>query len=336
MADEREILHIDVDSEEAKEQFFNLNEKNRKQFENEEDKLLSIMVYNLAAFMIMMQVRKHDIRRIVRRLIGKCHISIGCCEELNNLLDNLDMLTANDVDLKPLLSNDTKIQSFTVSCAHMVEDITYTMDVCEDCLIIKTKDGKEVDQCPYESIVNMTFSPKNKIICIWRRIGGLTELHKYQSRKSKDLYNCIKGAMEHAAAKARDANLPEMELGGEFPVEDLVTGEGGLLQVCMEGIGVLFADRKIFIRLENIRKCYTQKSGVFVLEEFSKFELRNRERVKQRLMNSSFSLQILTPDVSCLIITDHIWPTRSVTQFSVYFPTLQWDREMAIKVHIFL
>ena len=51
--------------------------------------------------------------------------------------------------------------------------------------------------------------------------------------------------MEHAAAKASDSNIPGMELGGEFPVEDIVTGEGGLLQVCMEGIGVLFADRKV-------------------------------------------------------------------------------------------
>ena len=63
--------------------------------------------------------------------------------------------------------------------------------------------------------------------------------------QSKDLYYCIKTAMEHAATKASRANIPEMELGGEFPVEDIVTREGGLLQVCMEGIGVLFADRKV-------------------------------------------------------------------------------------------
>ena len=51
--------------------------------------------------------------------------------------------------------------------------------------------------------------------------------------------------MQRAATKANDTEIPEMELGGEFPVEDLVSGEGGLLQVCMEGIGVLFADRKV-------------------------------------------------------------------------------------------
>lgn len=63
--------------------------------------------------------------------------------------------------------------------------------------------------------------------------------------QSKDLYQCIKTAMEHAATKAKYTNLPQMELGGEFPVEDIVTGEGGLLQVCIDGIEVLFADRKV-------------------------------------------------------------------------------------------
>ena len=34
------------------------------------------------------------------------------------------------------------------------------------------------------------------------------------------------------------------ELGGEFPVQDLKSGQGGLLQVCMEGIGLLLANSK--------------------------------------------------------------------------------------------
>lgn len=35
------------------------------------------------------------------------------------------------------------------------------------------------------------------------------------------------------------------ELGGEFPVQDMKSGEGGLLQVCMEGVGLLFANSKV-------------------------------------------------------------------------------------------
>lgn len=61
----------------------------------------------------------------------------------------------------------------------------------------------------------------------------------------KDLYYCIKEAMERAAARGAGMGGLNMELGGEFPVEDLNTGEGGLLQVCMEGVGLLFANSKV-------------------------------------------------------------------------------------------
>ena len=38
--------------------------------------------------------------------------------------------------------------------------------------------------------------------------------------------------MQRAASKINHTEIPGMELGGEFPVEDLISGEGGLLQVC--------------------------------------------------------------------------------------------------------
>ena len=60
----------------------------------------------------------------------------------------------------------------------------------------------------------------------------------------KELYYCIKDAMEKAAARGRCAN-DEFDLGGEFPVQDMRTGEGGLLQVCMDGVGLLFANSKV-------------------------------------------------------------------------------------------
>merc|ERR550534_1866609 len=65
-----------------------------------------------------------------------------------------------------------------------------------------------------------------------------------------------------------NGKLPGPELGGEFPVEDMKSGEGGLLQVCLEGIGLLFANSKYFIELSRIKKCGTNKGGIFVLDEF--------------------------------------------------------------------
>lgn len=42
------------------------------------------------------------------------------------------------------------------------------------------------------------------------------------------------------------------ELGGEFPVQDMTSGEGGLLQVCMEGVGLLFANSKVLYFFHNL------------------------------------------------------------------------------------
>ena len=83
----------------------------------------------------------------------------------------------------------------------------------------------------YERLVNMTYSPKNKVLCLWRRNGGQTQLHKYYTSKCRDLYYCIKAAMERAAARGVGGVASGMELGGEFPVQDIQSGEGGLLQV---------------------------------------------------------------------------------------------------------
>lgn len=92
--------------------------------------------------------------------------------------------------------------------------------------------------------MNMTYSPKTKVLCLWRRNGGQTQLHKYHSRKCRQLYQAIKEAMERAAAR-RSCPLPGTDLGGEFPVEDMATGQCGLLQVCLEGVGLLFANSKV-------------------------------------------------------------------------------------------
>lgn len=39
--------------------------------------------------------------------------------------------------------------------------------------------------------------------------------------------------------------LPGQELGGEFPIRDVNTGEGGILQVCLEGICLIFENDKV-------------------------------------------------------------------------------------------
>lgn len=50
--------------------------------------------------------------------------------------------------------------------------------------------------------------------------------------------------MERAAARGK-VNISGRDLGGEFPVNDIETNEGGLLQVRMDGIALLFDNRQV-------------------------------------------------------------------------------------------
>src|SRR6218665_3118557 len=69
-----------------------LGDSEKKRLEYDEDRLLGIMLYNMVAFMIMMNVNKNEVRRKVRRLLGKCHIGLACSQEINLLLDQIESL----------------------------------------------------------------------------------------------------------------------------------------------------------------------------------------------------------------------------------------------------
>jgi len=136
------------------------------------------------------------------------------------------------------------------------------LEVRDDGLVLRSVNGAIVERWWFERLVNMTYSPKTKVLCLWRRNNEQTQLHKYYTRKCKELYNCIKEAMERNGSNAgaapelglwlikaeRDCafvHFPFLIQGGEFPVQDVQTGEGGLLQVCLEGVGLLFATSKV-------------------------------------------------------------------------------------------
>ncbi|XP_064080691.1 MAP kinase-activating death domain protein-like [Macrobrachium nipponense] len=76
VAQERDMVGMDQGPSEMMERYNNLSESERKRLEHEEDRLLSTMLYNLVAFMVMVNVRKEDIKRKVRRLLGKSHIGL--------------------------------------------------------------------------------------------------------------------------------------------------------------------------------------------------------------------------------------------------------------------
>lgn len=57
------------------------------------------------------------------------------------------------------------------------------LEVRDDGLILRSVSGIIVERWWFERLVNMTYSPKNKVLCLWRRNGGQTQLHKYYTKK---------------------------------------------------------------------------------------------------------------------------------------------------------
>ncbi|XP_043268147.1 MAP kinase-activating death domain protein isoform X4 [Venturia canescens] len=270
VSQERDMIGMDQGPGEMMERYKSLSDSERRRLEHDEDRLLCTLLHNLTAILVMLNVEKNELKRKVRRLLGKSHIGLIYSQELNQLLDQIDNLHGNDIDLKPLTSRQMHRQSFTVHSGTDADGDLRFMEVRHDGLVLRSVNGVIVERWWYERLVNMTCSPKNKVLCLSRRNGEQLEFHNYYTKKCKDLYYCIRDAIEKAAARGH-ANLG-VELGDEFPVQDMRTGEGGLLQVCIEGVGLLFANSKdfeFFVRLDHISKCFTQNGGIFVLEEFN-------------------------------------------------------------------
>lgn len=72
-----------------------MGEPEKKRLEYDEDKLLSVMLYNQTAFMVMMRVPKNEIKKKVRRLLGKSHIGLVQSQDINSLLDNIQHLVSS-------------------------------------------------------------------------------------------------------------------------------------------------------------------------------------------------------------------------------------------------
>lgn len=74
------------------ERYKGLSETERKRLEHDEDRLLSTMLYNLTAILVMLNVNKTEVKRKIRRLLGKSHIGLVYSQEVNLLLDQINNL----------------------------------------------------------------------------------------------------------------------------------------------------------------------------------------------------------------------------------------------------
>ncbi|XP_039407946.1 MAP kinase-activating death domain protein isoform X33 [Corvus cornix cornix] len=263
---EREGMGMDQGPQEMIDRYLSLGEHDRKRLEDDEDRLLATLLHNMIAFMLMIKVNKNDIRKKVRRLMGKSHIGLVHSQQINDILDKLANLNGRELPVRPSGSRHIKKQTFVVHAGTDTTGDIFFMEVCDDCIVLRSNIGTVYERWWYEKLINMTYCPKTKVLCLWRRNGQETQLNKFYTKKCRELYYCVKDSMERAAARQQSIK-PGPELGGEFPVQDMKTGEGGLLQVTLEGINLKFMHSQVFIELNHIKKCNTVR-GVFVLEEF--------------------------------------------------------------------
>ncbi|XP_061199462.1 MAP kinase-activating death domain protein isoform X13 [Neopsephotus bourkii] len=263
---EREGMGMDQGPQEMIDRYLSLGEHDRKRLEDDEDRLLATLLHNMIAYMLMIKVNKNDIRKKVRRLMGKSHIGLVHSQQINDILDKLANLNGRDLPVRPSGSRHIKKQTFVVHAGTDTTGDIFFMEVCDDCIVLRSNIGTVYERWWYEKLINMTYCPKTKVLCLWRRNGQETQLNKFYTKKCRELYYCVKDSMERAAARQQSIK-PGPELGGEFPVQDMKTGEGGLLQVTLEGINLKFMHSQVFIELNHIKKCNTVR-GVFVLEEF--------------------------------------------------------------------
>nr|XP_048284241.1 MAP kinase-activating death domain protein isoform X49 [Myodes glareolus] len=246
---EREGMGMDQGPQEMIDRYLSLGERDRKRLEDDEDRLLATLLHNLISYMLLMKVNKNDIRKKVRRLMGKSHIGLVYSQQINEVLDQLTNLSGRDLSIRSSGSRHMKKQTFVVHAGTDTNGDIFFMEVCDDCLVLRSNIGTVYERWWYEKLINMTYCPKTKVLCLWRRNGSETQLNKFYTKKCRELYYCVKDSMERAAARQQSIK-PGPELGGEFPVQDMKTGEGGLLQVTLEGINLKFMHNQ-FLKLKK-------------------------------------------------------------------------------------
>lgn len=74
-------------------------------------------------------------------------------------------------------------QTFTVYKGVDASGPLRFMEVREDGLVLRSVTGEIIERWWYERLVNVSYAPKTKLVILWGRNGGQSELHKYYTRK---------------------------------------------------------------------------------------------------------------------------------------------------------
>ena len=85
VSQERDMIGMDQGPSEMMERYRSLSEIDRKRLEHEEDRLLATFLYNMTAYMIMVNVDRTEIKRKCRRMLGNTKLLL-CVSTLQIIL----------------------------------------------------------------------------------------------------------------------------------------------------------------------------------------------------------------------------------------------------------
>lgn len=60
------------------------------------------------------------------------------------------------------------------------------LQVCDDCLLLRSVTGAIHDRWWFEKLVNMTYCPKTRVLCLWRKNQDKVQLNQFYTKKVRN------------------------------------------------------------------------------------------------------------------------------------------------------
>lgn len=302
VAQERDIRGMDFHPMELLDRYNTATPLKRKHLEMEEDKLLTGLMHNMIAFMVMVDVDRVSVRRKIRRLLAKSHMGLHYSQEITNLLEVLDFLHGNDIDLKPMQGRSIPSRSYDVYRESNTASEPLFIEVCEDFLLLRNLLGGILERWWYDQLINLSYRLHTRILCISVRSNEQSSLHLFYTTKCQVLYQEIRLAMEKVPLKICRESA---ELKGEIDVIDLDGSCSGTIRLCTDGFSLRFGDREISIPVPCIKRCSTPQQDLFMMEYFDSHEKRLQSLRLQTDFATSllYHFHILIADFSTRLLT---------------------------------
>ncbi|KAK4472012.1 hypothetical protein MN116_005388, partial [Schistosoma mekongi] len=157
VAQERDILGLDQAPMETIEHFAHMNATQKRIVLLKEDRLLALCLYNLTAYMTLMNVDKGLLVNLVRRLLARCRIGSYFGATVNHLLDSIKYLNGNSIDLLPPMTRLKVFQSYEIEMLDHLPKETRILEIYGKCLMIRNLLGEIVNKLNYNQLIDLSF-----------------------------------------------------------------------------------------------------------------------------------------------------------------------------------